>query len=339
MRRLLDEGSNCKTAPQHLHQDIERPEMSAEQQMFSNREKVIGSDRVWPLFVLSLLAFLAVIITQVVTAITVLLATKDAETGFAEAAEALPQIMLHPPYFVTSLVISGLPLTVVAIVAGYFSAKHHKQSIALRLGLHRPYLPWSVWTLLLLGSVFVFHIAVGLVWLVEQVIPGDDSLLRLYENISTPWAFVLIAVVGVVPGISEELFFRGFVQRRLLHRYSPATAIGITAILFALLHVTQHGITLASVMGVWLGVVAWRTGSIWPSVVCHAFVNSAWNVYQIGRFQWGVPDLPPMWLGVTSGIVLLVAFILACGKLRGMKLTAPVPASVISPAHRLESSS
>ncbi len=221
----------------------------------------------------------------------------------------------------------------------YFSAKHHKQSIALRLGLHRPSLPWSVWTLLLLGSVFVFHIAVGLVWLVEQVIPGDGSLLRLYENISTPWAFVLIAVVGIFPGISEELFFRGFMQRRLLHRYSPVTAIGISTILFALLHVTPHGIALASVMGVWLGVVAWRIGSIWPSVACHAFVNSTWNVYQIGRFQWGVPDLPPMWLGVTSGIVLLVAFILACGKLRGMKFTAPFSASAISPAHRLESPS
>lgn len=135
--------------------------MSAEQQIFSNREKVIGSDRVWPIFVLSLLTFVAVIITQVVTAITVLLATKDAETGFAEAAEALPQTMMHAPYFVTSLVISGLPLAVVALVGGYVSAKHHKQSMALRLGLHRPSLPWSVWTLLLLGSVFVFHIAIG----------------------------------------------------------------------------------------------------------------------------------------------------------------------------------
>lgn len=290
--------------------------MSAEQQIVSNQESVIGSKRVWPIFVLSLLAFIVVIITQVVTAITVLLATKDAETGFAEAAEVLPQTMMHAPYFVTSLVISGVPLTLIAIVAGYFSAKQHKQSITLRLGLHRPFLPWSTWMLLLLGSVFVFHIAVGLVWLVEQFIPGDDSFLHLYENISTPWAFVLIAVVGVVPGISEELFFRGFVQRRLLHRYSPATAIGITTILFALLHVTPHGIALASVMGVWLGVVAWRIGSIWPSVACHAFVNSAWNVYQIGRFQWGVPDLPPMWLGVTSGIVLLVAFVWACRRLQ-----------------------
>ena len=39
--------------------------MSAEQQMFSSREKVLGSDRVWPIFVLSLLAFIAVIFTQV----------------------------------------------------------------------------------------------------------------------------------------------------------------------------------------------------------------------------------------------------------------------------------
>src|SRR6056297_2546063 len=160
------------------------------------------------------------------------------------------------------------------------------------------------------------------------------SLLRLYENISTPWAFVLIAVVGIFPGVSEELFFRGFVQRRLLHRYSPVTAIGITTILFALLHVTPHGIALASVMGVWLGVVAWRTGSIWPSVVCHAFVNSAWNVYQVGRFQSGIPDLPPLWFGISGAAIMLIAFAMVCRKLRRISPTTLASTSPVSPLHR-----
>jgi len=313
--------------------------MSAEQQIFSNREKVIGSDRVWPIFVLSLLAFIAVIITQVVTAITVLLATKDAETGFAEAAEALPQTMMHAPYFVTSLVISGLPLAVIALVAGYISAKNQRQSITTRLGLHRPSLSWADWPALLLGSAFVFHLAVGLVWIVEQFIPGDESMLRVYQNISTPWAIVLIAVVGIVPGITEELFFRGFMQRRLLRRFSPATAIGITTTLFALLHVTPHGIALAGVMGLWLGVIAWRTGSIWPSVVCHAFVNSAWNVYQVGRFQWGIPDLPPLWFGISGAAIMLIAFAMVCRKLRRISPTTLASTSPVSPLHRSSASS
>ena len=40
-------------------------------------------------------------------------------------------------------------------------------------------------------------------------------------------------------------------------------------------------IALAFPLGIWLGVLAWRTGSIWPSIVCHAAINSGWNALQI----------------------------------------------------------
>ena len=299
----------------------------------------MANPRVWPVFVLSIVAFVGVILTQVTVAAVVLLTTKDPAASFDEAAQALPQTMMHAPYFVASLAVSGVPLAVIALVAGYISAKNQRQSIPTRLGLHRPSLSSPDWPALLFGSAFVFHLAVGLVWIVEQFIPGDESMLRVYQNISTPWAIVLIAVVGIVPGIAEELFFRGFVQRRLLRRFSPAIAIGITTTLFALLHVTPHGIALAGVMGLWLGVIAWRTGSIWPSVVCHAFVNSAWNVYQVGRFQWGIPDLPPLWFGISGVAIMLIAFALACRKLRRISPTTLASTSPVSPLHRPNASS
>jgi hypothetical protein len=40
----------------------------------------------------------------------------------------------------------------------------------------------------------------------------------------------------------------------------------------------------------WLGVVAWRTGSVWPGILCHAFLNGAWNVFQITSILTGLPD-------------------------------------------------
>src|SRR5262249_36538871 len=75
-----------------------------------------------------------------------------------------------------------------------------------------------------------------------------------------------------------ELFFRGYIQRRLLKRWSPAVAILITAALFALSHGNLPQIAVTFPMGIWLGVLAWRTGSVWPSMLCHVFWNAMVHV-------------------------------------------------------------
>jgi membrane protease YdiL (CAAX protease family) len=119
---------------------------------------------------------------------------------------------------------------------------------------------------------------------------------------------VFIILIGVLPGFGEELFFRGFIQRRMLERFRPWVAIGATSLVFGIFHVTPHGIALATIIGVWLGVIAWRTNSILPSACCHAFINSGWNIYQVGRFQWGFPNIPPVWFLVIGGTVVIAAF-------------------------------
>ena len=151
-------------------------------------------------------------------------------------------------------------------------------------------------------------VSVGAVILIETIVPGDESVLLLYKNITNGWAVVLIILIGVLPGFGEELFFRGFFQRRMLQRFRPWVAIGVTSLVFGLFHVTPHGIALATIIGVWLGVIAWRTNSMWPGACCHAFINSGWNVYQVGRFRWGFPETPPVWFTVIGGAVVIVAF-------------------------------
>lgn len=264
--------------------------------------------RVWTLFVATLLAFVMVVVLQVVAAVVVLIIQVAQGQSGKEAAETLPSLLMTPPMFVMTIALAGLAMTAGALLFGWVSARYANCSVRERLGMGWP--PISTFSLLtfLLGSVPVFLVSIVAVYLVALVFPADDSLSSLYNNMTTFWAVVFIITIGVLPGIGEELFFRGYFQRRMLQRYRPWVAIGVTSVVFGLFHITPHGIALATIIGVWLGVIAWRTNSIWPSACCHAFINSSWNVYQVGRIHWGIPTVPPIWFSIIGGAVILVAF-------------------------------
>jgi membrane protease YdiL (CAAX protease family) len=78
----------------------------------------------------------------------------------------------------------------------------------------------------------------------------------------------------VVPGIVEELLFRGYLQSRLLQRWPPLLAVGASALIFSAAHLDPIHVLGVIPLGVWLGTVAWRAGSVWPAILCHA-VNNA----------------------------------------------------------------
>jgi len=264
--------------------------------------------RIWPLFVACLVTLLATVVIQGVVAVIILFVTRGEGESVQAAAQKLTTTLMRPPIFVLMLICSGSTIMVPGLLFGWLSAKRAETSLSKRLGLTWPALSPVTWVGFLLGSVPVLLLSVAVVVLIEMVISGDKSTLVLYENMTTPWAILFIILIGVLPGFGEELFFRGYMQRRLLQRWNPVLAIGVTSIIFGLFHVTPHGIALATIIGVWLGIIAWRTDSIWPTVCCHAFINSGWNVYQVGRIHWGIPTIPPLWFNVIGGTVVMIAF-------------------------------
>ena len=68
--------------------------------------------------------------------------------------------------------------------------------------------------------------------------PGGslEVLFSTFRDVSGPLAVVLVVFLSVAPAIAEESLFRGFVLRRLLERWHPAAAVGLTACLFAAAH-------------------------------------------------------------------------------------------------------
>jgi membrane protease YdiL (CAAX protease family) len=93
-------------------------------------------------------------------------------------------------------------------------------------------------------------------------------------------ATVVLFVVGAVilAPLVEELLFRGVLLRSLLRKVTPATAVLVSAIVFALVHLAGDPNTLPFLpaltgLGVALALVALRTGDLSASIFIHAGFN------------------------------------------------------------------
>ncbi len=80
-------------------------------------------------------------------------------------------------------------------------------------------------------------------------------------------------LVLLVPGVCEELAFRGFILTGLRRRFGPWTAILLCSLLFAFYPMNVFQVLPAFVLGVALGILSVRSGSVLPGMLFHV-VNS-----------------------------------------------------------------
>jgi membrane protease YdiL (CAAX protease family) len=83
----------------------------------------------------------------------------------------------------------------------------------------------------------------------------------------------LLLLIAVIAPIAEELFFRGMLYPVLRQRWSAPWAIGINALLFALVHFIPLLLPALFFIGLILAWVRERTQSIVPGILLHAMQN------------------------------------------------------------------
>lgn len=112
-------------------------------------------------------------------------------------------------------------------------------------------------------------------------------------------------VIALGAGLGEELLFRGYMQSRFVKRMGFYGALFTTAGLFGLAHANLVQTPFAFVMGLFVGHLAYRTGSILPAILCHIANNAMAVTLSIFGFI-------PMTLGpqLTMLIVALVTMTL-----------------------------
>ncbi len=114
----------------------------------------------------------------------------------------------------------------------------------------------------------------------REWLPADwsrmaDDTTRLLVRADVPARFVIGLAASVAAPIGEELFFRGWLQPLLSTRWRPAFSIGLTAVVFSLVHLDPVGFLPRVELGVIFGLLRHRTGRLAPSMAAHAAHNLA----------------------------------------------------------------
>ncbi len=127
-----------------------------------------------------------------------------------------------------------------------------------------------------LGTFFVASVSsVVILGVMRADRTGMETGQQAVAGATASMGLLLTVVGGVLPGVAEETLFRGYVQSRLVTWRWLGTwgGIAVAALGFGLMHRYPTYIVMAAVMGLWLGFVARRAGSIRPAIFAHVVHN------------------------------------------------------------------
>lgn len=175
---------------------------------------------------------------------------------------------------------------------------------------------WQSW----LGALFVglgcWAASLTLSWIIPLP-KGFSEILSesLSLGVNQYPIGVLILFLAVLPGLCEEITFRGYIMRGMLNTRGPAVAIFLSAVFFGMMHFSLYRFLPTFGMGLILGFIAWRTRSLWLSILIH-IINNALVVFvsqlpqeMFDADKLALSDILPYWLvgwGLLIGGLFLI---------------------------------
>ncbi len=117
--------------------------------------------------------------------------------------------------------------------------------------------------------------------------------------------------------LSEELFFRGLIQRSMQNVCKNVhVAVWVTAILFSAFHMQFYGFLPRMLMGAYLGYLFLWSGSLWVSIMAH-FVNNGMAVLLIWLANRGKISVDADKVGIQDNewIVVLTSILMVAASL------------------------
>jgi sodium transport system permease protein len=192
----------------------------------------------------------------------------DPAIGVAFTAAALGAYLLVPALVPRAWGFLTAQLALVAVsVIGVAVVRAPRPLAALGLGRAR-------------GRYWLAAIAIGATaWYVNARIvsllplPGEQTR-RLEALVEQPSLPASLAMFALVPAVCEELVFRGVLARALGRHLTLPAAVVISALVFALYHLSLVQALPTLSLGCLLAVIALRADSIAPTILAHAINNA-----------------------------------------------------------------
>ena len=146
-------------------------------------------------------------------------------------------------------------------------------------------------------------------WLLQWTVDAHlleerlGAALEGYRTARDSVGFLVLAL-AIVPAILEELFFRGLLFNALKAQSGAVITIGVSSVLFGITHVVLGGpiglerFVPSAILGLILGAVCWRSGSVWPGMALHVCHNTI-------LLGFAPKEIPVAWLGLAGPCALL----------------------------------
>ena len=145
-----------------------------------------------------------------------------------------------------------------------------------------------------------------------------EWLTKQFMSVTTVSGLLVnLLLMAVLPALSEEITFRGVLQRLLnfqLSTFNSHLAIWLTAIIFSAIHMQFYGFVPRMLMGALFGYMLVWTGSLWVPMLMH-FVNNGMAVllyFIANRAHWDMDKVDTigtgntLWLGIVSLVLTVV---------------------------------
>jgi len=146
-----------------------------------------------------------------------------------------------------------------------------------------------------------------------------EAARQLVDKIREISPVLVILALAVVPALCEEFFFRGFLMAAFQRSMSGARAVVLSAVLFGLFHLVAieqlhfERLVPSTCLGLVLGWICLRSGSVLPGMVLHACHNAflllaAYYQKELAAWGWGLDEsvnvdaasLPKSWLAAAT---------------------------------------
>ncbi len=188
------------------------------------------------------------------------LRSQGAFGNFSEGASYVLSVLSDVLIFIIPAVIFRIVYKPVSERSAYFYARPFSAS----------FVPFIIISLFLL----IFFVASGKFAVSYFFSPIRDESLAF---VSVKNVLVYILVQAVVPAVCEEILFRGVFQPEIAEKAGGFTAIVVSSLAFALIHLDLAYFPVYFISSLILSAVAHVTSSCLPSVIIHA----AYNVFSV----------------------------------------------------------
>ncbi|KAJ5080461.1 hypothetical protein M0811_14056 [Anaeramoeba ignava] len=165
-------------------------------------------------------------------------------------------------------------------------------------------------SILLFSMLITLNFVDSFVFFIFSIQEQKDSEENILNDSNEPVFLVWISI-SLLPGICEEIFFRGFMQKVMEYNFQNIKkAILITSLIFSFSHFdfSFFGFLYKFLLGYIFGNFASRTDSIFPSIISHILNNTMVLIFFLHADTISISPTVSMVLFLLSLAVFILLF-------------------------------